>query len=216
MGTLHDALAAVILGVERPHPVRVAVDGCSAAGKTTLADKLAGSLRERTGREVVRAGLDYFKKPAGQRRTDDSPEEYYYDYWDYPGVQEKLLLPFGPGGSRRYVTALRDASARHEAGGEEQVAADDAILVVDGAFLQRPELDGHWDLRIYVDISFETVQRRGHRRDAAWMPSLAAAEERDRTKYVPGEQIYVREVNPRDRADIVIDNEDLAHPRRVR
>jgi cytidylate kinase len=37
-------LAERILAVERPHPVRVAIDGCSAAGKTTFADGLVGLL----------------------------------------------------------------------------------------------------------------------------------------------------------------------------
>ncbi|WP_406051901.1 hypothetical protein [Kribbella sp. NBC_00889] len=41
-------LAEIVLTVERPHPVRVAIDGCSAAGKTTLADELADVLRARS------------------------------------------------------------------------------------------------------------------------------------------------------------------------
>jgi len=36
--------------VVRPHPVRVAIDGCSAAGKSTLAGELALALAERTDR----------------------------------------------------------------------------------------------------------------------------------------------------------------------
>jgi len=47
VGQRGDVLAAVpaaVLEVERPHPVRVAIDGCSAAGKTTLGDELAAQL----------------------------------------------------------------------------------------------------------------------------------------------------------------------------
>jgi uridine kinase len=51
-------LAEHVLAVDRPHPVRVAIDGCSAAGKTTLADELAQVLRDRTEREVIRVGID--------------------------------------------------------------------------------------------------------------------------------------------------------------
>ncbi len=51
-------LADEVLGVERVHPVRVGVDGSSAAGKTTLADELAGVLRKPSGREVIRAEFD--------------------------------------------------------------------------------------------------------------------------------------------------------------
>jgi len=77
-------LAEVILAVERPHPVRVAIDGCSAAGKTTMADELALVLADRTEREIIRVGIDYFKR-APELRTAypiDSPESYYLDTWD--------------------------------------------------------------------------------------------------------------------------------------
>ena len=36
-----ESLARQILRIERPHPIRVAIDGPDAAGKTTLADELA-------------------------------------------------------------------------------------------------------------------------------------------------------------------------------
>ncbi|TDO64060.1 hypothetical protein EV651_105284 [Kribbella sp. VKM Ac-2571] len=93
-----------------------------------------------------------------------------------------------------------------------QTAAPDAILVADGAFLQRLELDAFWDLRIYVDDSFETVLRRGAARDAAWMDSAAAAEKRYRNRYIPGEQMYVDQVRPAERAQLVVNNEDPANP----
>jgi uridine kinase len=44
------------------------------------------------------------------------------------------------------------------------------------------------------------------------MASAAAAEERYRTKYIPGERLYVDQIQPRSRAQIVVDNNDPAHP----
>ncbi|TCC39406.1 hypothetical protein [Kribbella sindirgiensis] len=207
-------LAGVVLGVEREHPVRVGVDGCSAAGKTTLADELADVLRRRSGREVVRAGLDYFKR-APELRTGypiDSAESYYFEMYDYDGIRERLLVPLGAGGDRRYTAGLREANARVALDSPVRTAAPDAILVADGGFLQRPELDAFWDLRIYVDVSFETVLRRGAARDAAWMDSPAAAEERYRNRYIPGEQLYVAQVCPAERAQLVVNNEDPDNP----
>jgi hypothetical protein len=93
-----------------------------------------------------------------------------------------------------------------------ETAAPDAVLIADGAFLQRPELDEYWDLRIYVDVSFETVLRRGAERDAAWMDSPQAAAHRYRTRYIPGEQLYITQIAPAARAQLVINNEDPAHP----
>lgn len=207
-------LAEVILAVDRPHPVRVAIDGCSAAGKTTLADELAQVLRDRTDREIVRAGIDYFKRAFALRTAYpvDSPEGYYLDTWDNEAIRDRLLIPLGPGGDRRYTTAIMEPSARAALESPIEVAADDAVLLADGAFLQRPELDAYWDLRVYVDVSFDVVLRRGIERDQQWMTSAAAAEQRYLNKYIPGERLYVDQLNPRDRAQVVIGNEDPASP----
>ena len=73
-------------------------------------------------------------------------------------------------------------------------------------FLQRPELDAHWELRIYLHIPTAESLRRGVARDQGWMGGAAEAERRYRTKYLPGEQRYQAEVRPRERAHVVIDN----------
>jgi uridine kinase len=207
-------LARVVLAVVRPHPVRVAVDGCSAAGKTTLADELAQVLRARIGRAIIRVGIDYFKR-AVELRTgypEGSPESYYLDSWDNAAIRDRLLIPLGPGGDRRYRTAVMDLPARAAIDAPVQVAPGDAVLLADGAFLQRPELDRYWDLRIYVDVSFDEVLRRGIARDQQWMGSAGQAEHRYRTKYIPGERRYVDEVRPRERAEVVVGNDGPVMP----
>lgn len=220
MGQRADVLAALaveVIAVKRAHPVRVAVDGCSAAGKTTLADELGAALRTRTRREVIRVGIDHFKREVALRTRfpHDSPESYYLDSWNNEAIRSELLAPLGPGGSRRYRRELMDFAAINVSNDPVRFATDDAILVADGCFRQRPELDGHWDLRIFVDVSFDDVLRRGVERDQAWMTSAAEAERRYRTKYLPGERRYVAEVGPRERVQLVVDNRDFDAPRLV-
>jgi uridine kinase len=204
-----DEIARRVLAAATDHPLRVAIDGRSAAGKTTLAEALAGELRGRTARPVIRAELDYFMRMVEDRNAYpyDSPESYYLDAWDYPAIRARLLIPLGPGGDRRY---------RANPLGTAETAPDDAILLADGVFLQRPELDEHWDLRIYLDVGRDESLRRSVDRDRHWMGSAAEAERRYRTKYLPGEERYVAEVRPRDRAQIVVDTMDPARPRIIR
>ena len=189
-----DELVATILAIETDRPLRVGIDGPSAAGKTTLANRLAEAIGVRP---VIRAELDHFMKMVEDRNAYpyDSPESYYLDAWDYPLIRAALLEPLGPGGSRRYRTVPDEA---------ERVAPEDAILLADGVFLQRPELDAHWDLRIYVHIEMAESLRRGVARDQHWMGGADEAERRYRTKYLPGEQRYFAEVRPRERAQIVL------------
>jgi uridine kinase len=76
-----------ICQVRRSHPVRVAIDGVDAAGKTTLANELVGPL-ERLGRPVIRASIDGFHNPATvrYRRGDTSPEGYVRDSFNRSGL----------------------------------------------------------------------------------------------------------------------------------
>ena len=211
-------LCGEILRIEPGHPVRVGIDGPSAAGKTTLADTLAAALGERTGRTVIRAELDHFMRMVDDRDAYpyDSPESYYLDSWDYPAIRRHLLVPLGPAGDRRYRTAITTPSGAVVTDPPVQEAPDDAILLADGVFLQRPELDELWDLRIYVHVTSAESLRRGIERDRHWMGSAAEAETRYLSKYLPGEQRYLAEVGPRDRAQIVIDNADPARPCLIR
>jgi uridine kinase len=207
-GSTIGALARRVLAVTAGHPVRVAIDGRSAAGKTRLANALAAALEAESARAVIRAELDNFMKIVADRNAYpyDSPESYYLDAWDYPAIRARLLIPLGPGGDRRYQTGPLDPP---------RTAPDDAILLADGVFLQRPELNRFWDLRIYLDIGLEESLRRGVARDQHWMGGAAEAERRYRTKYLPGEQRYLAEVRPHEQAQIVVDTTDPADPRIV-
>jgi uridine kinase len=82
--------------VAASHPLRVAVDGSPAVGKTTLADELAVVLRTR-GREVIRASTESFHLPRAQRyrRGEFSPEANYNDSFDYDALRRVLLDPLG-------------------------------------------------------------------------------------------------------------------------
>ena len=51
---------------------------------------------------------------------------------------------------------------------EVVTAPDDAILIVDGAFLLRPELSSSWDLVIWLHIPFEDMVARAIERDTVW------------------------------------------------
>jgi uridine kinase len=203
------SLAGLILAAAGDRPLRVGIDGRSAAGKTTLAGRLAAVITARSRRPVIRAELDHFMRMVEDRNAYpyDSPESYYLDAWDYSMIRRRLLSPLGPGGDRRY---LADPARG------ERTAPEDAILLADGVFLQRPELDRHWDLRIYLEIPAEESLRRGVDRDRHWMGGAAEAERRYRTRYLPGEERYLAEVRPRERAQIVVDMTDPGRPRVVR
>jgi uridine kinase len=209
-------LADRILALRLDHPTRVGIDGHSAAGKTTLADELATTLRGKTARPLLRVTIDHFKRHVDLRTRypPGSPESYYFEMFDVDAIRDYLPAPLGPDGNCHYRTQIMDVSGRTPIDSGVHVAPDDAILVADGGFLQKPALSRHWDLRVYLHIEVVDVLHRGTIRDQAWMGSAAA--ERYRTYYLPGEELYLAEISPAERADIVIDNRDFDAPRIMR
>ena len=156
-------LAVAIAGLQTGHPVRVAIDGVDAAGKSMLADELMEALRK-AGRQVIRASVDGFHHPGERRyrRGRDSAEGYFLDWFDPAAVKQQLLLPLGPGGDRRFRTAVIDHRTDRAVDIPLQTAREDAVLLFDGVFLQRAELDGAWDLVIWVEAPFDvTIKQIG-------------------------------------------------------
>jgi uridine kinase len=211
--SLLDQLAHAIMAVRRPHPVRVALDGVDAAGKTSLADELVRPLQGR-GYPVIRASLDSFHHPreVRHRRGATSPEGYYYDSFDYPAVKSLLLDPLGPGGSLRYRTALYDGRSEAALPSPVQTAELRAILLFDGVFLFRPELEACWDLRIWVEVTFEVALGRAIQRDSEMFGGEAAVRKRYQQRYIPGQRLYLEQCRPREQAHLIVDNNDPLHP----
>jgi uridine kinase len=204
------SIAAIIREIEASrlsHPLRVAIDGRTACGKTTLADEIADALRRR-GRSVIRTSIDGFHRPKAERyaRGRNSPEGYYFDARDLTAIRGLLLDPLGEGGDLRYRTAVFDLEADAPVKEEPRLASADDVLIVDGTFLQRRELRSAWDLAVYVDVPEALAATRGAQRDAERLGGPAAAAALYRERYQPAFLIYAQTCDPRVIADIVFDN----------
>jgi uridine kinase len=189
--------------------VRVGVDGVDGAGKTVLADDLA-SVLERRGQPVVRVSIDGFHHPRAlrYRRGRRSPEGFYRDSYDLDALRRHVLAPLGPGGDGWYVPAVHDVERDVPLELDPRRAPDDAVLLLDGLFLHRPELVSHWDLSVLVAAPFEVTFARMAARDGCPADPAHA----DNQRYVDGQRLYFAEADPEGRADVVIDNTDPARP----
>lgn len=206
-------LVALILSMRPGRVLRVAVDGPDAAGKSTLVAELGQRLS--VTRNTIQASVDGFHQPRAvrRRRGELSPEGYYHDSFDHVALRDSLLDPLGPGGNRHYRTASYDHRADTATERQFQVAPDDAVLLVDGVFLLRPELREHWDLSIYLEVAPAESIRRALVRDVELFGAVEAVRERYLARYLPGQQLYRDEAAPTRRADVVVDNNDPSAPR---
>ena len=212
-----EQVAESIAAVRLDHPTRVAIDGVDGSGKTTLADELVEPIR-RAGREVIRASVDGFHHPRAVRYTrgPDSPEGYFLDSFDYATLKRELLDPLGPEGDARFRPAAFDYRVDRAVESPRRVAARNAVLLFDGVFLLRPELQASWDLTVWLDVPFEITVGRAVARDSRGGGDAAITRGKYEQRYVPGQRLYLTQCRPQERADIVVDNSVFEHPRIVR
>jgi uridine kinase len=181
-----ERVADALPRVEGRRP-RVAIDGVDGAGKTWFADDVARVLTGR-GMVVQRLSIDDFLAPTTVRyaRGRHSPEGYWRDSHDLP----------------RFVRAATT----------EPKSSAGSVLVVDGIFLLRGELQDLWDLTVFLDVPFDVAFDRLARRDGR----PADPEARENVRYTEGQRLYLAERDPAKRAHLVVDNTDFTNPTLVR
>ncbi|MET0811404.1 MAG: uridine kinase [Microbacterium sp.] len=194
----------------------LAVDGRDGAGKTVFADGLAEVFAE-DGSAVFRASIDGFHRPRAERwaRGRTSPIGFYEDSYDYATFRRVLIDPFREGGQTGGTTGFQLAAfdVERDAAVESAwvTAPKDAVLIVDGIFLNRPALRGIWHWSVWLDVPIDVAYERLAERDGTDPDFLAPSN----TRYREGQELYLRDADPRDAASVIVDNTDFAHPRRV-
>jgi len=182
----------------------IAVDGFDGSGKAQFADELAERL-ERGSHAVFRASIDRFHLPRAERYANgDSADAFYNSSFDYELFRRVLIEPFKLGGSAGFVTEAYDVARDAPIMMQWQTAPQDATLIVDGAFLNRPELRGLWNYSIWLDT--DEVVASGRLRAEGGQLSA---------RYPGAQELYLAEANPRARATAIVDNTIADAPRRI-
>lgn len=191
--SLLDRVVARVLAAG-PGRVRVIVDGAPPTLPGALADSLVGPLRA-AGRAVARVRADDFLRPASLRfelgRND--PDAYLEDRLDLGALGREVLDRFAQDG--RYLPTLWDAEADRATREPYAVAAEGAVLVLDGGLLL-----GRWlehEVAVHLTVRPETLARRTPADDRWQMPAFAR---------------YDAEMLPAAVAQLVVHVDDPRHP----
>jgi uridine kinase len=188
----------------------VAVDGPEAAGKTTFADDLAAEFEKRA-HPAVRASMDDFHRRSEHRYRAGrfSPEGCYRDSSNYSVFRRVLIEPFRLAGSTAFVTAAFDYVRDVQIEPKWLTGPPDLYLIVDGVFLNRPELAGTWNYSIWVDADDVVRSERLLARDDI-APGSPMSE-----RHEGAQALYEAEAHPREAASAIIDNTVPDAPQRV-
>lgn len=164
--TLRDIRARVLAGSPVGRIV-VAVDG--GGGTAGFADDLAEVFRE-VGMDAFRASIGDFHRPRAARTRfgPETPEGYYRDSFDYGTLRRVLLDPFRLAGSTGFQTAAFDEKRDVPLESRWETAGPDAVLVLDGEFLLRPELRAEWNTSILLVNTPERALYEADARPGEW------------------------------------------------
>ncbi|MED0905962.1 AAA family ATPase [Bacillus nitratireducens] len=195
------------------HPIRVGVSGITASGKTTFANELAEEMIKR-GVQATRASIDDFHNPRVIRYTQgkESARGYYEDAHDYTAFKERLLKSLGPNGNLHYETISHNLITDIPVYNTPLVAPPNMVLIVDGTFLLKKEIEYLFDYKIFVDTDFEIARKRGASRETKAFGSYEEAEKMFINRYHAACKMYIDEHNPKECANVIFQNSNFDDP----
>lgn len=187
----------------------IAIDGLDGSGKSTFARHLTAALAE-VGETAVVFRVDDFRQPVAWTTPEREADLYYETYYDLAQC-ESCLRAF-VGGEERIAIPIYDIVAEKVTGTREVALTGATVAIVEGVFpLRIPQAAA--GVLIYLDATEVEIRRRILARDLHKGRTAEEIARRIDRRYVPSQHRYLREFQPRERAAIVIDNEDPSAPR---
>ncbi len=186
MDRIFDTILTAIQGHPK-RPLRVAIDGSSASGKTTLANRLGAAL----GCPVVHMD-DFFLPPElrSAERLQEPGGNVHYERF------AREVLP-GLRAGEHFAYGVFDCSTMAVTG-QQQIPPND-IIIVEGAYSLHPALADVYDLKILLQVDPELqakriLSRNGPEKQAVFL-----------SKWIPLERQYFEGCHVLQRADLVLE-----------
>jgi uridine kinase len=188
----------------------IAIDGLDGSGKSTVARRLATALGDQGCRAVI-VSIDDFRRPVAWNSLTEPEVDVYYDRYYDLAMAEASLRSFLAG--ERGVTIPNYDSPREQIVGERELVFDGAeVAIVEGVLPLRVRAV-HDGLIVLLEVAQDEARRRIITRDMKKGRSREETERRIDRRYFPAQARYRAAFAPRDRADVVIGNDDPTRPR---
>lgn len=163
----------------------VGIDGCGAAGKSTLAKHIAARL----GGIII--AMDDFYLPKKDRTRRDP----FGALFDWQRLRDSVLIPLRNESPATYARYNWD----EDRFGDSVCLPATGVFIVEGVYSTRTEINSMYDLRIWIDCPPELRLIRGLERDGE---QARLSWERD---WMPQEAKYVAIDRPQERAHVWVD-----------
>ncbi|MES9515127.1 uridine kinase [Rhodococcus erythropolis] len=205
-----DDSGSLVEHVVRCHEVRfgrtvVGLSGIEASGKSTIADELADGIST-SGHDVVTIHGDEFSTAKAVRNNNpDAVRGYLEDAYDYSILSSRVLVPLRSAEVSDISYVSTDPETDESVVTKARVP-DRAIVLVEGVLLFRGLMRDQFDLRIWVETSFDESLRRAkvRPRDVSYYGTAEAIVSRYESRFHPAQRIHLRDDRPQLTSHVIV------------
>lgn len=210
------SLADIAAEVASLHPVAggargmlISMSGIDGSGKTHLSKLLAHAIEE-AGLRVALIGIDPWQNPQTVRFGGANPGTHFYQYAiRFDELFSRLVDPLVA--ERRIHLAVKGIRTDRDVWDELRYDFEGIdVVLLEGILLFQSRFVGRYDLRIWVECSFETAVRRALERNVEDLPVERLLDDYD-TIYHAAQRHHFSVDDPKAHADIFLMN-DQTHP----
>ena len=194
--------------------VLVGISAVDGVGKTRFTDTVFGLLVDRDIPTAV-VHVDCFTNDTDRRHASSDRVSNYYDHtFDHTSLVQNVLQPISEGKAVEvelvHPSPQDDSLQVHHS---YNIPPHNAVALVEGVFLFRPELVGYFDYKALLIMPISSMLDRLRKRDESLLgPSVL---DKVLQKYVPAQQLYLETVHPERLVEVVFDFSDWEHPIQV-
>ncbi|MEZ5429380.1 MAG: hypothetical protein R2747_24235 [Pyrinomonadaceae bacterium] len=183
----------------------VGVSGIDGSGKGFITARLMEDLK-RKGVNAVGINIDgWLNLPHIRFDPADPARNFYRNAIRFGEMFEKLIRPLKQNRSIRLIADFAEETAdrfrRHE-----YFYRDADVILLEGIYLFKKDFLSIFDLKVWVECSFETALERAVARAQEGLPPEETVKAY-RSIYFPAQEIHFARDNPRSAADLIFNND---------
>lgn len=188
-------------------PVLVGVSGIDGSGKGHWSARLRTALLAKGLRSEV-VSVDMWLALPSRRFDASRPAWNFYEHGiRFDAMLNDVVRPLGSTRSLRRTIDAADATMTEQYNHHTLILDDLDVLIVEGIFLFKRQLRDEFDVRIWIDCTFETALERALRRGQEGLPEREVIRDYH-TVYFPAQQLHAELDDPTACADLVVVNDE--------
>lgn len=208
---IYKEIAAQIINKKQSNkPMIVGINGVDTAGKSTFTKELARYLFK-VGFKSQVISIDDFHNSSNIRNKEKDPIiSYLNNAFDLAKIENEIMKPIVSENKLDTELLLLNLERDEFVNDKKYVVDEDTIVLFEGVLLYRQPLNEYFNMRIFIDVSFDEVLKRASKRDSSLLGE--AVIEKYNKKYIPIQKLYMEQYNPKELSDIIVDNNDYLNP----